>query len=369
MWAARTTTTAAAAAGTRAAASLSADAVSMRAYSVASARMTSAMFSTAAAVNAASPFAALALSSTHGSMQNHAAQSLRQCIGAQHAFSTSTPAQSMFEEAEHDQSEAVEPSSSIFVRNLSFDATQDELQSLMSQFGTIERLSLIWRVRDVSHRGWALVQFASVEEATKLLDAAAEQSLELHGRELSLSYARPQARNPAFGSSSPSSFISRSSERSSDQVYVRNLPTSVTEDQVRELFEAHGEVRRVAIPNKDQHGDGEDDAAASLFAYVQFARAEDAQQAISALDGTEFEGMHIGVNPANARKPRVSGDFGGDRDGGRGGRGGFGGGRGGYSGRGRGGGGGGGGYKARFGSDRGGDRGHRRGERSERRSY
>ncbi len=121
------------------------------------------------------------------------------------------------------------------------------------------------------------------------------------------------------------------------RIYVGNLPYEARESEVEELFAAHGEVISVALPTDRETG------RARGFGFVEMAD-EDATKAISALDGSTFQGRRLNVDAA---RPRGSG--------GGGGGGGYGGGgdRGGGGGGDRGGGGGG-GYRGGGGGDRGG---------------
>ncbi|MFM1886754.1 MAG: hypothetical protein RL026_1911 [Pseudomonadota bacterium] len=124
------------------------------------------------------------------------------------------------------------------------------------------------------------------------------------------------------------------------KIYVGNLPFSATEQDVRELFAAHGTVESVALPNDRETG------RPRGFAFVEMKQAE-AAAAIQAVNGQNLGGRALRVNEAQD-KPR-SGGFGGGGGGGyggggrSGGGGGYGGG-GGRSGGGGYGGGGGGGY-------------------------
>ena len=124
------------------------------------------------------------------------------------------------------------------------------------------------------------------------------------------------------------------------RIYVGNLPYEARESEVEELFAAHGEVISVALPTDRETG------RARGFGFVEMAD-EDATKAISALDGSTFQGRRLNVDAA---RPRGSGGGGGG-----GGGGGYGGGgdRGGGGGGDRGGGGGG-GYRGGGGGDRGG---------------
>jgi RNA recognition motif-containing protein len=101
------------------------------------------------------------------------------------------------------------------------------------------------------------------------------------------------------------------------KLYVGNLSFQSTEEDLRELFEAHGTVESVAIITDRDTG------RARGFGFVEMSTAEEAQAAIRALDGKSMDGRQIKVNEAQAKS----------RDGGGGSRGGYGGGGGGGRGR------------------------------------
>ena len=86
---------------------------------------------------------------------------------------------------------------------------------------------------------------------------------------------------------------------------------------MREAFGAHGEVGEVAII-KDR-----DTGRSKGFGFVEMPTSEEAQSAISELNGKELSGRTITVNEA---KPRVERSFGGGGGGSYGNRGGGGGG-------------------------------------------
>lgn len=125
------------------------------------------------------------------------------------------------------------------------------------------------------------------------------------------------------------------------KIYVGNLSFRTTEEDLRLLFEQYGGVDEAAIVM-----DRETDRSRG-FGFVTMQNDGEAQAAIEALNGQEFEGRTLTVNEA---RPKPAG--------GGGGRGGYGGGGGGYGGGGGGGGYGGGGGGGGYGNRRGGgDRG------------
>ena len=106
------------------------------------------------------------------------------------------------------------------------------------------------------------------------------------------------------------------------KIYVGNCSFDVTEQQLRDVFSAYGEVNSVSVITDRDTG------RPRGFAFVEMSDAGAAQAAIRGVNGTELGGRTLNVNEA---RPRENGGGGGG-----GGRGGFGGG----GGRGSGGGGG-----------------------------
>ena len=98
-------------------------------------------------------------------------------------------------------------------------------------------------------------------------------------------------------------------------IYVGNLSYEATEDDLRQAFEAHGEVTSVAIIMDKMTG------RSRGFGFVEMSDKNQAAAAIQALNLQEVRGRAITVNEA---KPKSEGAS----RGGGGGRGGFGGGRG-----------------------------------------
>ena len=97
------------------------------------------------------------------------------------------------------------------------------------------------------------------------------------------------------------------------KIYVGGLPYSTTEQQLSDLFAAHGSVASSRIITDKFTGQSRG------FGFVEMSSDSEAQAAITALNGTELGGRTLTVNEARPQEPR---------SGGGGGRGGFGGGRG-----------------------------------------
>ena len=130
-------------------------------------------------------------------------------------------------------------------------------------------------------------------------------------------------------------------------LYVGNLPYSVTDQELNDIFSEIGEVQSARVMNDRETG------RSRGFGFVEMKNEDDGREAIEKLNGRDMGGRALVVNEARPReeRPRSGGGFGGG--GGGGGRGGSGGGGGG-GGRGGFGGGGGGGGRGGYGGGSGG---------------
>ena len=104
------------------------------------------------------------------------------------------------------------------------------------------------------------------------------------------------------------------------KLFVGNLPFSATEQEIRDAFEAHGEVSDVAVIMDRETG------RPRGFAFVEMSDSGQANAAIEALNNTDFGGRSLNVNEARPREDRPRGGGGGGGGGFRGGGGGGGGG-------------------------------------------
>ena len=111
------------------------------------------------------------------------------------------------------------------------------------------------------------------------------------------------------------------------ELFVGNLPWSISDQSLSELFAKHGKVVRAKVVTDRDTG------RSRGFGFVTMDNPAEAQAAIQALNGADNNGRQLRVREAEPRQPGGGG--------GGGGRGGFGGG----GGRGGGGYGGGGGYR------------------------
>ncbi len=94
-------------------------------------------------------------------------------------------------------------------------------------------------------------------------------------------------------------------------IYIGGLSPETTEDDLREAFVAYGEVATVKIVRDGATGESRG------FGFVTMPAEQEAKQAVEEMNGKEFKGSTLKVEPGRTRA--VSPGFGGKGPGGRGG--------------------------------------------------
>lgn len=87
------------------------------------------------------------------------------------------------------------------------------------------------------------------------------------------------------------------------KIYVGNLNYRTTAEGLRGLFTQYGEVVSANVVTDRQTGQ------ARGFGFIEMASDDEAKNAISALDGQEFEGRRLRVNEAMDRPREPRGRF------------------------------------------------------------
>ena len=91
------------------------------------------------------------------------------------------------------------------------------------------------------------------------------------------------------------------------RIYVGNISYQTNEEDLRQAFEEHGQVEDVAIIRDRDTG------RSKGFAFVEMPTSEEAEAAISAINGKEIEGRSVTVSEARPRPERGFSGGGGGR--------------------------------------------------------
>jgi len=84
------------------------------------------------------------------------------------------------------------------------------------------------------------------------------------------------------------------------KLFVGNLPFSITEQKLKDLFEKFGEIRSLKLITDRETGKSRG------FAFVEFSDKEAGNKAIKEFNGSNIDGRSIVVKTANDRPARRS---------------------------------------------------------------
>ncbi|RPA77877.1 RNA-binding domain-containing protein [Ascobolus immersus RN42] len=181
--------------------------------------------------------------------------------------------------AEGVQESRFPPSHTLFVANLFYDITPEEIQQFVDQVAPSISCRIQYDQRGLS-KGFAYVEFSSVEEATKVKEALGGQMLK--GRTCHLHYANAK-QGPRF--QAPESNV----------LYLGNLYYNITNE---ELLEAFNDISncidiRVATDKRTNQAKG--------FAHAEFVDTASAVEAKKLLSGRVIGGRRLRVDFARGK--------------------------------------------------------------------
>jgi len=82
----------------------------------------------------------------------------------------------------------------------------------------------------------------------------------------------------------------------SANIYIGNLPYSVNDDSLKEIFEEFGEVISAKVISDRETG------RSKGFGFVEMSESNAADSAIQQLDGSEIQGRNVRVNVAKPKE-------------------------------------------------------------------
>ncbi|XP_022101109.1 probable RNA-binding protein 19 [Acanthaster planci] len=177
-----------------------------------------------------------------------------------------------------DDEEETEPESTIFVKNLNFQTTEDSLRKLFSPCGRLKSVT-ISRKKDPKHTGsllsmgYGFVEYKKRKSAQKALKELQHSMLDDHSLELKLSHRATVQANQTSTPKRPGT-----TKQKSSKILIRNIPFEARKQEIQELFGTFGEIKSVRLPKK-MSGTGSHRG----FGFVDFLSKQDAKRAFDAL--------------------------------------------------------------------------------------
>ncbi|XP_074640760.1 putative RNA-binding protein 19 [Tubulanus polymorphus] len=170
----------------------------------------------------------------------------------------------------------IEPDSTVFVKGLNFDTTDETLKEAFSQCGRIHSASVA-KKKDMKNpgqflsMGYGFVTFTRKDDAQKALKELQRTKIDDFTVELKLSQR-------ATGVVESHRKKQKIKKQVSTKILVRNVPFEAKENEIRELFKVFGELKSVRLPTK-LSGTGSHRG----FGFVDYLTKQDAKRAFEAL--------------------------------------------------------------------------------------
>lgn len=193
----------------------------------------------------------------------------------------------------HSEFEEPEKGTTIFVKNINFDTTQEAFEKHFRECGPINYATISTKNDSKTGKllsmGIGFVQFMKRDSAVYALHNL--QSSKLDGHALELKFANRDTK--------VNSAIQRRKydvkEQTSAKILVRNVAFQASEKEVRELFSQFGLIKSVRLPKKV---DGSNEHRG--FGFVEYHTKDNAERAFNALcHSTHFFGRRLVLEWAN----------------------------------------------------------------------
>jgi polyadenylate-binding protein len=173
----------------------------------------------------------------------------------------------------------------IFIKNLDKSIDNKDMYDTFSTFGTI----LSCKVATDEHgnsKGYGFVHFETEEAANKAIDKV--NGMLLSDKKLYVGRFIPRKEREKELGEKAKRFTN---------VYVKNFPDGISEEKLKEMFEAFGSITSYKVMN-DEGG------KSRCFGFVAFEEAEAAEEAVNQLNGKEMDGKTIYVGRAQKKNER-----------------------------------------------------------------
>jgi polyadenylate-binding protein len=185
----------------------------------------------------------------------------------------------------------------VYIKNLPDNCTKDKLEAIFSQFGTITNSACMFNEKEARHFGF--VNFETVEQAQQAIDKGHE--MEVEGRQLYVCRAQKKSEREHELSSRYKAIIQeKRSQFKGLNLYVKNLPDEMTEDELLAEFAKFGAISSHKIMQDEVT------LRSRGFGFVCFVESENAQRAVLELHGKMLSNKPLYVALAMRKEARLA---------------------------------------------------------------
>ncbi|GKZ25640.1 hypothetical protein AbraCBS73388_001284 [Aspergillus brasiliensis] len=178
------------------------------------------------------------------------------------------------------------PKETVFIGNVFYDVTREDLKKAMEKYGVVEKVVLVLDNRGVS-KGYGYVQFDSIDAAQRAVDALNMRLFE--GRRVTVQFAQNNV------------YHRRQLNAPTRTLYIGNLPFEMTDRDLNELFKDIQNVVdvRVAVDRRTGQARG--------FAHAEFVSTSSAKAAMAILENKLPYGRRLRLDYSKATNRTVGG--------------------------------------------------------------
>nr|XP_046916587.1 probable RNA-binding protein 19 isoform X4 [Dermatophagoides farinae] len=179
----------------------------------------------------------------------------------------------------------IEDGSTIFVKNLNFDTTEEDFrQYFEDKIGPVHTATIATKktAKGILSMGYGFIQFYKSKMAKEAIKKLQNSTLDGHPIEIKLSNRTTTSKTNQTAMVKSFSGKNRSGQKQTgSKICVKNIPFEATVEDVRKIFSSFGQIKSVRIPKKL--------AGSSQyrgFGFVDFVTKEDAKRAFDALSAS-----------------------------------------------------------------------------------
>uniref|UniRef100_A0A915CNV9 RRM domain-containing protein n=1 Tax=Ditylenchus dipsaci TaxID=166011 RepID=A0A915CNV9_9BILA len=171
----------------------------------------------------------------------------------------------------------------VYIGSISFEVREEQIKQNFSVFGPIKTINMSWDTVTGHHKGFAFLEF-EVPEAALLAQEAMNGKL-VGGRNLKV---LPVGRPANMPQAQPIIEMVMQEAKDYNRVYVSSVHPDLSEQDLRSVFEAFGEIVKCQLakqPGKGHRG----------FGYLEFKTAQAVKEAIEGMNNFDLGGQHLQV--------------------------------------------------------------------------
>lgn len=175
-------------------------------------------------------------------------------------------------------SQVSQESKRLFVGNIEFNVTAEQLKTLFSQFGEVTGVRIITNRFTGRPRGYGFIEFAQDETLNTMLQSTTP--LQLNNRELRVSMSKRKERPPR------------------KSIFVGNLPVTTDQSQLKTYFSQFGEIKSCYVVQDKQTG------VSRGYGAVIFVKGEQCEEVLKMKD-LKIDTNTLTIRHYRTRRPEL----------------------------------------------------------------